>query len=180
MVSNDDTTPKICRILDGILLKTGNATAWLIAVLIGVIILQVTLRYLFGISMVALEEIQWHLYAVIILMGLTYSFVTDSHIRLDLMHVGFSKQKKEIVEILGIVLFLIPMIYVFFYHSLDFVAESWMVSERSDAPMGLGCRWAIKSMIPISFGLLFLAAVSRVIRAVHCIRLLRKDKHHGC
>lgn len=175
----DTSPPAICRLLDRWLLKTGRAAAWLSAVLIGIIILQVGLRYLFGISYVALEEIQWHLYAVIILLGLSYAFVTDSHIRLDLLHVGFSRQTKERVEIFGILCFLMPMIWVFFYHSLGFVAESWMVSERSEAPMGLSCRWAIKSVIPISFFLLFLAAVSRLIRAMHCLRELKKETAHG-
>lgn len=175
----DHSDPALCRFLDGFLIRIGRSAAWLSAVLIAVIILQVSLRYLFGISYVALEEIQWHLYAVIILLGMVYASVTDSHIRLDLFHLNFSSRKKEWVEILGILFFLLPMIWVFFYHSLDFVAESWMVSERSDAPLGLGCRWAIKSMIPISFSLLFLAASSRVIKGVHRLKTRNKENCHG-
>ena len=67
---------------------------------------------------------------------------------------------------MGIVGFLWPMIFIFFMHSLDFVAESFRVGERSDAPMGLSCRWLIKSVIPIAFFLLFCASISRLIRAV--------------
>ncbi|MCG8617472.1 MAG: TRAP transporter small permease subunit [Desulfobacterales bacterium] len=177
-MSNNDI-PAVCRFLDAFLIKIGRGAAWLSAVLIAVIILQVALRYLLGISYVALEEIQWHIYAVIILLGMSYAMVTDSHIRLDLLHLGFSQKKKEWVEVLGILFFLLPMIWVFFYHSLDFVAESWMVSERSEAPMGLGCRWAIKSMIPISFTLLFLAAVSRLIKGFHRIFFMKGGKEHG-
>lgn len=177
MDKTDGSTPALCRVLDKVLIRIGKGAAWLSAVLIAVIILQVSLRYLFGISYVALEEVQWHLYAVIILLGLVYSFVTDSHIRLDLLHIGFSQRKKEWIEILGTIFFLMPMIWVFFYHSIDFVGEAWMVSEKSDAPGGLCCRWAIKSMIPISFGLLFLAALSRLIKSIHHLTTIKKEKH---
>lgn len=179
MDTSDLSPPAVCRFLDGFLIGIGKGAAWLSAVLIAVIIIQVSLRYLFGISFVALEEIQWHLYAVIILLGMNYALVTDSHIRLDLLHLNFSRQKKEWVEVVGIILFVLPMIWVFFYHSLNFVAESWMVSERSDAPGGLSCRWAIKSMIPASFFLLFLAALSRICKGIHCLITLRKETRHG-
>ncbi|MFH1155092.1 MAG: TRAP transporter small permease subunit [Pseudomonadota bacterium] len=179
MTKEKQTEPVIAAVLDRILLGIGHAASWLIAVLIGVILLQVVLRYLFNFSHVALEEIQWHLYAVVILMGLAHAQTTNSHIRLDVLHLGFSRKTKELVEILGILGFLMPMIYVFFFHSLNFVTESWMVSERSDAPLGLACRWAIKSMIPISFGLLFIAALSRLIRAFHYLWTLKRENRHG-
>lgn len=180
MNSTTPQVPALCRFLDQLLLRVGRAAAWLSALLIAVIIFQVSLRYLFNISYVVLEELQWHLYAVIILLGMTYAFVTDSHIRLDLLHINFSKKKKEWVEVIGILFFLMPMIFVFFYHSLDFVAESWMVSERSEAPMGLSCRWAIKSMIPISFSMLFLAALSRLIKGFHYLLVSKKEESNGC
>jgi TRAP-type mannitol/chloroaromatic compound transport system permease small subunit len=59
---------------------------------------------------------------------------------------------------------------VIFLQSLDFVQESWRVNERSDAPLGLPWRWAIKSVIPISFGLLIAAAVARVVRIIAILR----------
>ncbi len=98
-------------------------------------------------------------FAVIVMIGVVYSFAKDSHIRLDILHSKFSTKNKEIVEIIGIIFMLWPMIYVFFIHSLSFVAESFRVGERSMAPMGLGYRWAIKSIIPFAFFLLFFGIV---------------------
>ncbi len=165
MPTKQDTAPKITRLMEDILRRIGQATSLLIAVLMAAIITQVVLRYVFNNSIVALEEFQWHLYAVVIMIGLSYAFVTDSHIRLDILHAKFSRSKKEKIEIFGIVCFLMPTIMVFFYHSLGFVAESWRVGECSDAPMGLCYRWALKSVITLSFGLLLIAAVCRLIRA---------------
>lgn len=155
---------------DRLILTIGHISAWLIAVLMVTILLQVILRYMFNISFVSLEEIQWHLYAVIIMIGLSYSFVKDSHIRLDIIHARFSRRSKEKIEIMGIICFLWPMIFVFFMHGLSFVSDSFRVGEVSDAPTGLAYRWAIKSIIPIAFFLLFTGSISRLAKAVHYLR----------
>jgi len=162
-------------LLDNAIISIGNAASWLIAVLIVAILVQVVLRYLFHRSYVVLEELQWHLYAIIIMLGLSYAFVKDSHIRLDIMHTRFSKPTKEKIEIIGIVFLLWPMIFVFFMHGLDFVGESFRVGECSDAPSGLSYRWLIKSVIPIAFFLMFCASVSRLIRAVSYLKNRNKE-----
>jgi TRAP-type mannitol/chloroaromatic compound transport system permease small subunit len=170
MAADRKPNRRLSNLPDRAILGIGNAGAWLIAVLIVAILVQVILRYVFQKSFVILEEIQWHLYAVIIMLGLSYSFVKDSHIRLDILHSRFSKRTKGKIEIMGIICFLWPMIFIFFMHSLNFVAESFRVGERSDAPLGLCCRWAIKSIIPLAFFLIFIASVSRLIRAVHYLK----------
>ncbi len=157
-----------------VIMGIGNAASWLIALLIVTILVQVILRYVFQKSFVALEEIQWHIYAVVVMLSFSYSFVKDSHIRLDIMQSRFSRPTKEKIEIVGIVLLLWPMIFIFLMHGWDFAAESFRVGERSDAPMGLPYRWAIKSIIPISFFLLFCGSLSRFIGAVSYLK-----KNHG-
>ncbi len=178
---NDDIkdAPRKPSIPDRIILGIGHAAAWLIAVLIVTILVQVILRYVFAKSFVALEEIQWHIYAVVIMLGISYSYVKDSHIRLDIMHSRFSRPTKEKIEIMGIICFLWPMIFVFFMHSLPFVAESFRVGEGSDAPMGLDYRWAIKSIIPISFFLLFLGSVSRLKQAIKYLKTEYLKTNHS-
>ena len=151
--------------VDGIICVVGETAAWLNGVLIVVIIAQVVLRYVFGLGMVVLEELQWHLYATAFMVGLSYVFTKDSNIRLDILHMRFSPGTRALIELLGILLLVMPMIAVFFIHSLDFVGNAWRLGERSDAPMGLPYRWLIKSVIPISFSLLFVSAVSRALRA---------------
>ncbi len=173
MASDKKNKHGFLNLPDRTIIGIGNKTSWLIAVLIVTILVQVVLRYVFHKSYVALEEIQWHLYAVVVMLSFSYSFVKDSHIRLDIMHSRFSMSTKEKIEIMGIIFFLWPIIFVFFMHSLEFVAESFRLGERSDAPMGLGCRWAIKSIIPISFFLLFCGSLSRLIQAVSYF----KNKH---
>lgn len=158
--------PKLCAVLDRIIHGIGEVTSWLSILLIGAIIIQVVLRYIFGMGLVILEELQWHFYGIMLMIGASYAFISDSHIRLDILHSRFSARNKEKVEIFGIVFLLIPMIVVIFSHSLDFLSDSWRVNERSDAPMGLCCLWAFKAFIPIGMGLLGAAALSRLVRAI--------------
>ncbi|MEG3640799.1 TRAP transporter small permease subunit [Magnetococcus sp. PR-3] len=150
--------------MDAVVINIGKLAWWLNVVLILVIITQVVLRYGFSMGMVVFEELQWHLYAGAMMLGIPYALTQDAHIRVDVLHQRFSPKWKRIVEIVGILLFLLPFAIIVFHHSLDFVYEAWRVSERSDAPTGLGMRWLIKGVIPFSFGLLIMAAVSRLIR----------------
>jgi len=157
---------KFCDGLDAFIRRIGHFVMWTNGILIFAIILQVVMRYGFGKGLVVLEEVQWHLYALGIMIGASYAMMMDSHIRVDIIHARLSKKWKLRWDIFGIVFLLLPFIIMVFHQSLDFVYESWRVNERSDAPMGLPWRWLIKSVIPISFGLLFVAAISRLVRII--------------
>jgi TRAP-type mannitol/chloroaromatic compound transport system permease small subunit len=169
--SQPDQIPnKFCDGLDAFIRSIGHVVMWANGVLILVIILQVILRYGFGHGLVILEELQWHLYALGIMFGASYAMMTDSHIRVDIIHARMSDKWKKRWDLFGIIFLLLPFIILVFYQSLDFVYESWRVNERSDAPMGLPWRWAIKSVIPITFGLLVVATVSRAVRIIHSLK----------
>jgi TRAP-type mannitol/chloroaromatic compound transport system permease small subunit len=169
--SNQEQVPnKFCDTLDAGIRGIGHTIMWTNVVLIFVIILQVILRYGFGHGLVILEELQWHLYALGIMFGASYSQMLDSHIRVDIIHARLSDKWKMRWDLFGTVVLLLPFIFVIFHQSLDFVHEAWRVNERSDAPLGLPWRWAIKAVIPISFGLLFVATVSRAVRLIAQLR----------
>lgn len=159
--------------IDAFIRNTGYVLCWLNAILIVVIIVQVVLRYGFGTGDPKLEELQWHLYAAAVMFGISYAQVTNSHIRVDVIAMRLSPRTLRLWEVFGIVVFVMPFIYVVFVHSLDFLAEAWRLNERSDAPTGLPWRWAIKAVIPISFAMLALAILSRLIRVV--VALVRGD-----
>ena len=154
--------------------KIGRWSSSLNVILIVAIIVQVVLRYGFGHGMVQLEELQWHLYAVNVVFGLSYCQVTNSHIRLDVLHDKFSRRTKEKIELLGIIILLMPLICVIFYHGVDFLYEAIRTTERSDSPMGLCCRWIPKSLISISMILLFLSATARVVKAFSYLKHTKK------
>jgi len=156
--------------VDRLILRIGRFLSWANGVLIIVIVLQVCLRYGFGRGMVALEELEWHLYSVAFMFGLSYAVVTNAHVRVDLISGFLSKRTREWIEILGTVILLLPFIAVVIVYGLEFFQSSWVRSERSLAPMGLPYRWFIKAVIPLSFALLALAALSRLVKAIQFLR----------
>lgn len=167
---NENSKVGFSDALDGLVLRIGRVLAWANGVLIVVIVLQVVLRYGFGHGLVVLEELQWHLYALAFMFGLAYALVTDSHVRVDLIYSRLPVRVRYWIEILGTVFLLLPFIVVIFYYGLEFFQASWIHNERSLAPLGLPWRWAIKAVIPSSFLLLALAAVSRLWRTVVLLR----------
>ena len=158
--------PWICEVLDEIIRRIGQYCSWLNAILIVIIIVQVFLRYVIGMGLVVLEELQWHLYAVGIMFGTSYCLVQNTHIRLDLLHEKFTRRKKEWVELLGNLFLLLPIITIILIHGWDFFLDSWFVRESSDSPIGLPARYIIKSFLLTGFGLLALAMFSRMVRSI--------------
>nr|VFJ59172.1 MAG: TRAP-type mannitol/chloroaromatic compound transport system, small permease component [Candidatus Kentron sp. DK] len=156
--------------VDALVHSAARILCWANALLIGVILVQVTLRYGFGQGQVFLEELQWHLFALAILFGVSFAQATDSHIRVDILAAGFSERTRRLLEIFGIMVFILPFTWVVFYHSLDFVAESWRLGEHSSAPSGLPWRWAIKAVIPAGFGLLGLVVLAQLARHIALLR----------
>jgi TRAP-type mannitol/chloroaromatic compound transport system permease small subunit len=164
--SNEALPSRFSDILDVLIRTIGHFVMWANIVLIAVIILQVVLRYGFGRGLVVLEELQWHLYAIGIMFGASYSQILDNHIRVDIIHSRLSDKWKLRWDLFGTVFLLLPFIIIIFHQSLEFVGEAFRLGERSDAPLGLPWRWAIKAVIPISFALLGVATVSRAIRII--------------
>ena len=167
-----ETANKFSDVVDNIIRAIGHVLMWANCVVIVVIILQVILRYGFGHGLVILEELQWHFYAVAFMFGLSYAVVTDSHVGMDLIYEKLSPKWQCRWDIFGILVLLLPFAFLLCYQSLDFVYESWRLNERSVAPQGLPWRWAIKAVIPLSFGLVVLAAVSRLVRTIATLRRL--------
>jgi TRAP-type mannitol/chloroaromatic compound transport system permease small subunit len=156
--------------VDRFILAVGRFLSWANGLLVVIIVLQVTLRYGFRSGMVALEELEWHLYALAFMFGLSYDLVTDAHVRVDLLYNRFGPKTREWIDLLGTIFLLLPFIGVIFWFGLEFFYDSWIHNEHSLAPMGLPYRWAIKAVIPLSFALFGLAAISRVVRAIQRIR----------
>lgn len=161
--------------LNGFVQFIGRGMAWLNVVLIAVILIQVVLRYGFNNGLVYLEELIWHLYAVAFMFGLSFAITNDSHIRVDIVHMNLSRKNQHRWEIFGILFLLLPFIVVIFHHSLEWVAFSYGVNESSANPTGLPYRWIIKSVIPLSFAMLFIAAIARLIREFALLLHLAKE-----
>lgn len=150
--------------IDNLLQAMGKVFMWSNVVLILLILCAVFMRYVLKFRTIEIGELQWHFYMVGFMFGLSYAVTTDSHMGMDLVKEGLSKKTRLWLDSVGIIFLLLPFAALVFYQSLEFVHDSWVVNERSNNDMGLPFRWLIKSVIPVSFGLLILASFSRLLR----------------
>jgi len=157
--------PKISRVIDDFILSVGRYVCWLNVVLILVILAQVVLRYGFGRGQIILEEAQWHLYAILVMFGISYGVVTDAHIRMDLVYSSRSPKTKEWIEVFAQLLFVLPLSLILLLKGIELVENAWRVNEGSASPGGLPWRWAIKAVLPASMFLYAIASCSRLIRS---------------
>ncbi|MCZ6658953.1 MAG: TRAP transporter small permease subunit [Gammaproteobacteria bacterium] len=154
----------LSRAIDPWLVRIGQWASWLWVVLLVVIVFNVVMRYAFDQGRIEFEEIQWHIYATGFLLGLSYAYQADVHVRVDVLHEQFSPDLKAWIELYGILLFLMPFIAIVLIYSVPFVWSSYQLAEVSQSPGGLPYRWAMKAMLPIGFFLLLLATISRLSR----------------
>jgi len=137
----------------------GNITAILMLLMMVNVFIDVLLRYFFHTGSIASQEMEWHLFSVMFLLGISYALCSEDHVRVDFIYDNLSKRKKAIVNIFGTIFMLIPFAFLIAYTSYDFVFDSFDMNEISEDPGGLTHRWIIKAMIPISFVILIISAL---------------------
>lgn len=163
------------RVMESIVRWSGRIAAWTIVVTMLLIVAQVLIGNLGtggGTLLTKLMELQWHLYAVAIIIGMGYAYLAenDTHVRVDLLHHNFSPKKKAIVEICGILLFVFPFFGYLGWISIESVTKAFEIAERSDAPGGLTNRWIIRAFLPLGCGLAIVAAITRLLRSIQTLR----------
>ncbi|CAK8715547.1 Tripartite ATP-independent periplasmic transporter DctQ component [Candidatus Electrothrix laxa] len=131
---------------------------------------DVIMRYFFHNSSVAMQELEWHFFAIIILVGMGVSLQAEAHVRVDFLFERFSDRIKAVINIFGTFFFLLPFALLITVGSFTFVHDSWLIGEISENPGGLPYRWLIKGMIPLSFGFLVLSAIGYILRNIRRFR----------
>ncbi len=156
----------LSRVTDTVLGWLAAVVDWSWVLLVALIVVNVTLRYALGTNFIAMEEAQWHLYAVGFMLGISYALTVDGHVRVDVLADGFSPRTRAWIEAAGLVLFVLPLCVIVLNYGWPFVLRSWTINEVSAAPGGLTNRWAIKAVILLAFGLLAVATLSRLSRVI--------------
>ena len=155
---------RLAEAIDHLVTVLGKLTAWLSVVLVILTCVVVALRYGFGVGAIALQESALYIYAALFMLGAAYTFVHDDHVRVDVFYRRFSAPARAWVNILGGLVFLLPMALSMVWLSWDFVAQAWDKTEGSMEAEGLPLVFLLKTMIPVCGGLLSLQALSSVIK----------------
>lgn len=156
----------ISRALDGFVSAIGRLAAWLAIPMMFIIMTDVIYRRFGGQGSVILQELEWHLHGALFLLCFGYAYLSDSHVRIELVRDKLSPRTRAWIELLGTVLFLVPYTVLFIYYAVPWAYDSFLRGEVSSALTGLTHRWIIKSVLPIGMFLLLLAGIAIFCRTL--------------
>lgn len=165
---------KCADVLESISEWSGRLIAWMVLIMVLLVSYDVAMRYLFRSGSITLQELEWHLFSMIFLLGAAYTFKHDDHVRLDLFYQShyMNDLRRAWVNIAGGVFFLVPFCLLVIISAWPFVSQSYIHMEGSPDPGGLPMRWLIKSAIPLGFFLLMLQGIADIFKNI--VRVLER------
>jgi TRAP-type mannitol/chloroaromatic compound transport system permease small subunit len=165
---------KLSKFIDGITEHIGKTVTWLVLFVTLISAGNASVRYGANWSSNGLLEIQWYLFSAIFLLCSGYTLMKNEHVRIDIISGHLSAKARGWIDIVGIVLFLFPMVYLFVSLGWPFFVVTWQTGEVSSNAGGL-IRWPVKLLVPVGFFLLGMQAMSELIKRVAFIMDLIPD-----
>lgn len=157
---------KFVRFVDGLNERIGTVVSWFTTLLVLTVCLDVFTRYFLRRSSVAVQELEWHFFAVIFLLASAWALKHNKHVRVDVLYMNFTPRNQALVNLIGSLLFLLPFAVIAIWSSQNFVLNSFRIGEVSPDPGGLPARYILKSMIPIGFTLILLQGLAMAARSL--------------
>lgn len=161
MSSANVAVRRIEALIDGV----GQLTLFLVLAMIGLVAVNVLLRYSLSLGSVWSQELEWHLLAAVILFGMSYALQRGDNVRVDLFYANYAPRTKFVVDLVAHGLTLVVALLMIRL-SLGYVGQSYTIGETSPDPGGIPMRWAVKALIPLGFGLVVLQTLAALARRV--------------
>lgn len=151
---------------------SGRAVSWLVFGMVLLICYDVAMRYLFQQGSVALQELEWHLFALVFLLGGAYTLKHDDHVRVDIFYLSrfVSDRGRAWISLLGTVLFLFPFCLLILITSWPFVENAFYYNEGSPDPGGLPYRFVLKGAILLAFAMIMLQGLAELLKQIQFLR----------
>lgn len=162
----------IAHFLDQLVARIGRVTTWLTLILVLLVAADVLFRYIWHVSSVAAQEFEWHLLAVMALIGASYTLQQGDHVRVDIFYERYPNRLKLWINTLTAGLIIIPTMAFIAWMSLSFVSMSWEVNEGSPDPGGLPALYLIKLFVPLGF---LLVTVQGIAMTIYGLNHLKSD-----
>jgi TRAP-type mannitol/chloroaromatic compound transport system permease small subunit len=153
----------ISRAIDAVNDRLGWLANWLVLAACLISAANAMSRYAFDLSSNAWLEIQWYLFAAIVMFGASYTLKMNEHVRVDIVYTHLSERGKEWLDLIGTAVFLVPSMLVIAYYSWPFFMQSWAVGEISGNAGGL-VRYPVKFLVPLGFFLVAMQGISEIIK----------------
>ena len=162
------------RMVDSVNALFGRAADWMTLLACAISAGNATVRYGLSYSSNAWLEVQWYLFAGMVMLGASYTLFRNEHVRVDILYGSFGPRARLWVDILGIIVFLLPAMILLTWMTWPFFLDSFIRNEGSPNAGGL-LRWPVKILLPIGFLLLTLQGLSELIKRIALLRGVRPD-----
>ena len=156
---------KISGLIDALNEWLGKIIMWLVLAAVVISTVNAVIRKAFDISSNAWLEIQWYLFAGVFMLGVGYVLLKNAHVRIDFISSRLSKRTNAIIDLLGLVVFTIPLAVILVDLSWPLFQRAFESGEMSANAGGL-IRWPVLLLIPVGFSILALQALSEVIKRI--------------
>jgi len=156
---------KLSQLIDWLNARVGKGAFWLVLIMTVISAGNAVVRFTVNYSSNGLLEIQWYLFAAIFMLCSPYTLQKNEHVRIDVLSSKLSPRGLAVIDIIGTLFFLLPMVVVVLWLSLPLVADSYKINEMSANAGGL-IRWPVKILLPIGFTLLALQGISELIKRI--------------
>lgn len=156
---------KLSRFIDALNERTGWLVMWLVLITTLIATGNALAKYLLGEGSNAWLEAQWYGFGAMFLLGAGYTLRHNGHVRIDIFYQRLSPKGQAWIDLLGGVLFLLPVVGLLTWLSWPLLVESLRINEMSPDAGGLA-RWPIKLLLPLGFGLLLLQGISEIIKRI--------------
>ena len=157
---------KIISIIDAFTEYTGKFISVFVIILVLLVGYDVSMRYLLNSGSIAIQELEWHLFSIILLLGSAYTLKHDEHVRLDIFYSSKLINDKVRIwfDVLGTLLILLPFCLLIIVSAWPFVTQAYIHNEISPDPGGLPARWLIKAAIPLGFFFLLIQGIAEALK----------------
>ena len=145
----------------------GRFSAILLLLLVASVFYNVIMRYLLNDVSIGLQELEWHLYAMVFLFGVAYTLKAGGHVRVDIVYERQRPKTQAAIDILGVLFFLWPFCLLVAFYGVGFAFEAFETGEKSGDPGGLPHRWIIKAMISISFLFVLISSIGFLLHSLN-------------
>jgi len=169
---------EMSRKIDAFTTWTGKRLAWLILVAVVVSALNAAVRKIFAVSSNSWLELQWVLFSMVFLLCSPWTLLDNEHIRIDIINNMLPKRLRDSIDIMGHVLFLMPLSIVMIITGVPFFLRSIEINEQSGNAGGLP-QWPAKSLIMIGFAFLLVQGISELIKRIAVMRGIIPDPHES-
>lgn len=160
----------IIESIDALNQSLARGIRWLALAMVLVTVTIVVLRYVFEIGAIPLQESVMYMHGILFLLGIPYGINKDTHVRVDILYARLSERQQALINLIGHLVFLLPIAVFIFVTSWPYTLASWRVLEGSSEVGGLPAIFLLKTLIPITAVLMGLQALSEAIKKVILLR----------